>query len=59
MFNYKELNVLRGLFYAASCTEGNTDPVTYRQNFDAALDTYFECYPNEDESDNEPTFSFE
>lgn|GEM_PF-6147190 len=52
MFTYKEINTLKGLLYASSCTKSK-DIQNYTKEFNHALDIYFECYPNDDFSDNE------
>ena len=51
MFTYKDINTIKGLLYAASCTKSSNNPQEYRLNFDQALNAYFSCYPNYEESD--------
>ena len=52
MLTNKEINTLKGLFYAASCVQSSRNPVDYRQQFDSALECYFTCYPNDDENND-------
>ncbi len=47
MFTNKEVNTLIGLFFAASHSS-SADPQQYNQEFNAALNTYFTHYPNDD-----------
>lgn len=50
MYTNKEINTLKGLLYAASCAKSSYDPTVYRPDFDSALERYFSCYPNDDET---------
>lgn len=53
MFTNKDINTIKGLFYAASCTKSSYDPTVYHNEFSDALERYFTCYPNSDESDDD------
>lgn len=53
MLTNKDINTIKGLLYAASCTKTTGYPTTYREEFDKFLEEYFHCFPNIDE-DNEP-----
>lgn len=52
MLTNKDINTIKGLFYAASCTKSSQDPTVYYNEFSDALGQYFSCYPNDDETDD-------
>ncbi len=51
MFSNKEINTFIGMFYAASHSS-SANPVQYHEEFINALNTYFTCYPNDDENED-------
>lgn len=50
MFTNKDVNTLKAMFYAASCTNGITDLRHYSSEYDKALERYFNSFPNEEYS---------